>query len=92
MVDLVKKFQEGDPPGIAADEEILAVTMVQPRGSIVGADSNAAFGGLVENIAGDVIRGGMADRARAAEGDIVGDLADGQVVRVRRDQPQGGRV
>jgi len=29
----------------------------------------------VENIAGEVIRGGMADRARAAEGDIVGDAA-----------------
>jgi len=28
MVDLVKKFQKAEPPGLAADEEILAVTMV----------------------------------------------------------------
>lgn len=75
MVDLVKKFQKGNPPGITADEQILAVTMVQPCGSIVGAESNPAFGGLVEQVAGEVIRGGMADRARAAEGDVVGDAA-----------------
>jgi len=75
MVDLVKKFQKGNPPGIAADEEVLAVTMVQPRGSIVGAESNPAFGGLVEQVAGDVIRGKLADKAVAAEGELAGDAA-----------------
>ena len=65
-----------NPPGeIPPDEEILGVALFMKRGSIVGAPSNAALGGLVENIAGDAIRGSMAEKIRAAEGEAVGDAA-----------------
>jgi len=75
MPDLVKKVRANPPGGIASDEEILGVAMFMKRGSIVGAPSNAALGGLVENIAADVIRGKMAENVRAAEGEVAGDAA-----------------
>jgi hypothetical protein len=73
MPDLVKKVRANPPGDLAPHEEILGVAMFMRRGSIVGAPSNAAFGGLVENIAGDAIRGSMAEKIRAAEGEVAGD-------------------
>ena len=73
--DLVKKVRANPPGEIPPDEEILGVALFMKRGSIVGAPSNAALGGLVENIAGDVIRGKMAENIRAAEGAVNGDAA-----------------
>jgi hypothetical protein len=75
MADLVKKVLSSPPGGIAPDEEILGVAMVMKRGAVVGAPSNAAFGGLVETIAADAIRGSMAEKIRAGEGEVSGDAA-----------------
>ena len=75
MADLVKMFVKNDPGGIYPDEQVLAVALVQPRASIIGAPGNAAFGGVIENVAGEMVRDAAANRALAAEGEIVGDAA-----------------
>lgn len=75
MPDLVKMFRKNDPGGIGADEQVLALALVEPRASVIGAPGNAAFGGVVETVAGEAIRDAMANRALAAEGEIVGDAA-----------------
>ncbi len=75
MPDLVKMFRKHDPGGIHPDEQVLGVVLVQPRASMIGAEGNAAFGGVIETVAGEAIRGGMAKRALQAEGEVVGDAA-----------------
>ena len=75
MPDLVKMFLKHDPGGIGPDEQVLAVALLEPRASIVGAPGNAAFGGVIETVAGEAVRGAMAKRALQAEGEVVGDAA-----------------
>lgn len=74
-MDFVKTIRKHDPGGIPADEPILAVTVFLPRASIVGAESNPGIGGMLEQAAGEAIRGAMAKRVLDAAGEPVGDAA-----------------
>ena len=75
MVDFVKMVSKHDPGGIEADEEIVAVTTLLPRASIIGAEGNAGIGGVLEQVVGDAVRGAMANRVLAAAEEPVGDAA-----------------
>jgi hypothetical protein len=77
VVDFVKMVLKHPPSGIGADEQVLAVTTLLPRASIIRAEgySAAGGGGVIGMTIGEAVRGRMADKALEAAGEPVGDAA-----------------